>query len=112
MHERGGTTSVNLDVDQSRNISLVPGLTYEINCNREGGFGGATTVWFRNGVAVTVRTGQTVDPSVSSIHANMVDGNNWGLILQRFMDGGRYTCRGANGELTLVIGMSTLIELL
>ena len=99
-----------MDVDQSRNINLVVGLSYQINCNKEGGFGGATTVWYRNGVPVTVQTGPTPVPSVSSVHAYKEDENNWKLILQRFMDGGMYTCRGTNGELTLVIGMSMLIE--
>ena len=110
----GRTSGVSLEVEQTRNISLVPGLSYVINCNGEGQFGGATAVWYRNGGIVMNRTGQSVDQNVSSIHMERVDGNNWRLVLQRFMDAsstGNYTCRGMNGEVTLLIGISMLISL-
>ena len=101
-----------LTVEQTRSISLVSGLSYNIMCNAERGFGGSEMVWFRDGVPLPNRAGQTIDPTISSVHAIRVDGNNWRLVLQLFMNSGtgRYTCEGSNGNVSLVIGISTLID--
>ena len=109
----GGTKIVEVSVElgQSRDINLVPGRSYVINCNGEGGFGGSSEVWFFNGTLVTDQTGEMVDPATASVYTIMVDGNNWRVVLQMFGESntGRYTCRGTNSNVTLVIGTGTLI---
>ena len=39
-----GTSPVSVGVQQRRSINLVEGRSYNISCNREGGFGTATSV--------------------------------------------------------------------
>ena len=100
-----GNSPVSLTVAGSRNISLVPGRSFNIKCNRDGGFGGATEVWLRGDTPVQDRTGETIAPTTPSVHTIMMDSNNWILVLQLFQesDVGAYTCRGTTSSVTLVI---------
>ena len=104
------TQEVPLDVKFHRNITLVPGHSYEINCNHKmGGFGGQSSVWFHfNDTPVQQLLATPVNMSV--VHAMEVDINNWKLILKQFQetDSGVYTCRGASSSVSLDIRPGTL----
>ena len=103
------TQEVPLDVKFHRNITLVPGHSYEINCNHKmGGFGGQSnvTVWFHfNDTPVQQLLATPVNMSVTVVHAIEVDKNNWKLVLQPFQetDSGVYTCRAASSSVSLDI---------
>ena len=81
------------------------GRSYNISCNREGGFGTATSVWFKSNTAIASNTG-------AQVYAIMMDTNNWILVLKMFRasDVGSYTCKGTNSNVTLDIGTSMLIQ--
>ena len=80
------THEVSIDVNFHRNITLVPGHSYEINCNHKiGGFGGQSNVWFHfNDTPVQDVTATPVNMSV--VHAMEVDKNSWILVLQPFRE--------------------------
>ena len=85
-----------------RNITLVQGRSYEINCNREGGFGSATNVWFHAN-DMPVHQAGTLD--ISLIYTVKINNNDWKLVLNKFNEStvDMYTCRGENGHVTLAI---------
>ena len=89
-----------------RNITLVHGRSYEINCNREGGFGSATNVWFHAN-DMPVHQAGTFD--VPLIHTVKVNNNDWKLVLNDLNESAvdEYTCRGKNGCVTLAITLGT-----
>ena len=94
-------------VQIQRNITLVPGRSYEINCNHEGGFGGARNVWFySNDTPVSIQDEITSMPiNVAFVFSVMTNNNDWKLVLHNYRetDGGGYICRGANSRLSLAI---------
>lgn len=93
-----------IGVQLRRNITLVPGLSYEINCNREGGFGSAMNVWFLSN-GTPVQQDQPENTSVSHIYNSKATNNDWKLYLLRFKeaDVGEYTCKGDDSHATLAI---------
>ena len=99
--------TVALDINLCRHIKLVPGRSYEINCNHEGGFGGAQYAWFHSNSTPVQKVTNSDPVNMSSVHAIKVDANNWKLLIQEFREtaaGEVYTCRGANRNVTLVVG--------
>lgn len=98
------TQKVILDATFHRNITLVSGYSYEINCNHKmGGFRGETNIWFHfNGMPVTL---PNTTATLASVYAVEVDINNWKLVLQEFreIDSGVYTCRGPTSSVSLDI---------
>ena len=102
--ETQSTQEVSLDVKIHRSITLVPGYSYEINCNyKMGGFRGEQNIWFHfNDTPVLV---QNTTATLVAVYAIEVDINNWKLVLQQFRetDSGVYTCRGASSSVSLDI---------
>ena len=106
-HQSQPTQEVSLNVDVRRNITLVPGYSYEVNCNHEmGGFRGEKDIWFHfNDTPVTVQE-QLSNTTLVNVYAVEVDTNNWRLVFQPFeeSDSGVYTCRdGASSSVSLDI---------
>ena len=106
-HDTQPTQKVFLDVKFHRNITLVPGHSYEINCNsRMGGFGDQSNVWFHFNDTRTPVQWQLANPAdISVVYATKVNINNWKLVLQQFQaaDSGVYTCRGPSNSVSLDI---------
>ena len=96
-------------LSQIRNITLVSGNSYEINCNHlRGGFGEARNIWFFNDTPVIVQQelpNTARSTPLNNVHAIKVDINNWKLVLQRLqaMNSGVYSCRGHNSSVSLDI---------
>ena len=78
---------VPLTVNVQRNITLVPGYSYEVNCNHEmGGFRGKRNIWFHfNDTPVTVQE-QLSNTTLVNVYAMEMDTNNWKLVLQPFQE--------------------------
>ena len=106
-HDSQPTQKVFLDVSKfHRNITLVPGHSYEINCNnRMGGFGDQSNVWFHQFNNTQARLLATPINISSVVYAMKVDINNWKLVLQQFREAnsGVYTCRGPSNNVSLDI---------
>ena len=108
-HNSQPMQKVPLTVNIRRNITLVPGCSYEVNCNHKNLMGGLIfTGWFHfNDTPVTVLDQkQLSNTTLVNIYAMEVDTNNWKLVFQPFQgsDSGVYTCRdGATSNVSLDI---------
>ena len=100
----GNGPRVELQVNNSRSINLVPTLSYRIFCEQsEGGFGSATQVWFRDNVAVSTTA---LGAGVSEVYAVQESASTWVLEVQMFSGimSGTYSCRMDDNRVALVIG--------
>ena len=100
----GNSPQVELQVNNSRPINLVPTLSYRIFCEQsEGGFGSATQVWFRDNVAVSTTA---LGAGVSGVYAVQESTSMWVLEVQMFSGimSGTYSCRMDDNRVALVIG--------
>jgi hypothetical protein len=98
-HNFQPTQRVPLKVNIRRNITLVPGYFYEVNCNPEmGGFGGRNDTWFHFNDTPVQQLSDTATPV--NVYAMKVDTNNWKLVLKPFQEtnSGVYTCRGGDSS--------------
>ena len=110
-HNSQPMQTVPLTVNVQRNITLVPGYSYEINCNHKnlmGRFRGKQDIWIHfNGTPVTVLVQEQLsNTTLVNVYAMEVDTNNWKLVFQSFQgsNSGVYTCRdGASSSVSLDI---------
>ena len=101
-------SAVAIEVKVYRNITLVPGRSYEINCHSNQGFSISehSSVWLTSDdQPVEIQTNQGSDESITTVYSYRLTNNDWKLVVTHFAESisGYYTCKGIVSKLSLGI---------
>ena len=106
-------SAVAIEVKVYRNITLVPGRSYEIHCNSNQGFREHSSVWFTSDdQPVEIKTNQESDENITTVYSYQLTNNDWSLVVIHFAESisGYYTCKEKVSKLSLGItsGIATI----